>query len=83
MLHISTMDGCGGNYAFGSTGRITSREQLSKGDVVQGLMGEVISIPIAAKADRDITDTPIKKGDTFYVLHLTEQGIGRRGFAER
>ena len=36
---------------------------LSEGDVVQGMTGEVISTPIAVKADRDIAETPIKAGD--------------------
>jgi len=40
-----------------------------KGETVQGLTGEVISTPFAVRADREIPDTPIKPGDTFYVLH--------------
>jgi hypothetical protein len=49
-------------------------ETLSKGDNVSGLTGEVISLPVPAKADRDVPDTPIKKGDTFYVLHYDGEG---------
>ncbi|MGC2147829.1 MAG: hypothetical protein WA613_06385 [Candidatus Acidiferrales bacterium] len=49
-------------------------ETLAKGDVVTGLTGEVISVPIPAKADRDVPETPIKKGDTFYVLHYDGEG---------
>lgn len=47
---------------------------LSKGEVVTGLTGEVISSPIPVKADRDVPDTPIKVGDTFYVLHYEGEG---------
>jgi hypothetical protein len=53
---------------------------LSKGDVVNGLTGQVISTPMAAKADRDIPDTPIKKGDTFYVLHYSGEGYWKVWF---
>lgn len=53
---------------------------LSKGDVVQGVTGKVISTPIAAKADRDIPETPIKKGDTFYVLHYNGEGYWKAWF---
>jgi len=49
-------------------------ETLSKGDIVTGLTGEVISEPIPAKADRDVPDTPIKRGDMFYVLHYDGEG---------
>jgi hypothetical protein len=47
---------------------------LSKGDVVTGLTGQVISAPVAVKADRDIPDTEIKKGNIFYVLHYNGEG---------
>jgi hypothetical protein len=47
---------------------------LSKGEVVTGMTGEVISSPIAIKAGRDVPETPIKKGDTFYVLHYEGEG---------
>lgn len=47
---------------------------LAKGDVVTGLTGEVISVPIPVKAERDIPETPIKSGDTFYVLHYDGEG---------
>jgi len=53
---------------------------LSEGDVVQGLTGKVISTPIAAKADRDIPETPIKAGDTFYVLHYEGEGYWKVWF---
>lgn len=52
---------------------------LSKGEVVSGLTGEVISIPITPKAD-DIPDTPIKTGDTFYVLHYDGEGYWKVWF---
>ena len=49
-------------------------ETLSRGAIVTGLTGEVISEPIPFKSDRDIPDTPIKRGDTFYVLHYDGEG---------
>lgn len=49
-------------------------ETLAKGDIVTGLTGEVISEPIPFKSDRDVPDTPIKRGDTFYVLHYDGEG---------
>ena len=49
-------------------------ETLSKGDIVTGLTGEVISQPIPFNADRDVPDTPIKRGDTLYVLHYDGEG---------
>lgn len=49
-------------------------ETLSKGAIVTGLTGEVISEPIPFKSDRDVPDTPIKRGDTFYVLHYDGEG---------
>lgn len=49
-------------------------ETLYNGDIVRGLTGEVISVPVSMKADRDVPDTPIKKGDTFYVLHYDGEG---------
>lgn len=49
-------------------------ETLSKGVVVTGLTGEVISEPIPFNSDRDIPDTPIKRGDTLYVLHYDGEG---------
>jgi hypothetical protein len=56
---------------------------LSKGDVVQGLTGQVISVPIAAKAERDIPETPIKSGDMFYVLHYEGEGYWKVWFRGR
>lgn len=53
---------------------------LAKGDIVQGLTGKVISTPIPAKADLDIPETPIKKGDTFYVLHYEGEGYWKVWF---
>lgn len=53
---------------------------LRKGDVIRGLTGTVISTPIAAKATRDIPETPIKKGDTFYVLHYEGEGYWKVWF---
>jgi hypothetical protein len=58
---------------------------LRKGDSVQGLTGEVISKPLAVKADHNIPavsagqsvdapDISIRKGDTFYVLHYDGEG---------
>jgi hypothetical protein len=47
---------------------------LSIGEVVTGLTGEVISSPVPVKADHDVPDTPIKSGDTFYVLHYEGEG---------
>jgi hypothetical protein len=48
--------------------------RLPKGDVVIGLTGEVISAPVPVKADRDVPETAIKKGDIFYVLHYDGEG---------
>jgi hypothetical protein len=45
-----------------------------RGETVQGLTGEVISTPVAVKADRQIPDTAIKPGDIFYVLHYEGEG---------
>ncbi len=56
---------------------------LPKGEVVTGLTGEVISTPIATKADRDIPETPIHKGDTFYVLHYDGEGYWDAWFRGR
>jgi hypothetical protein len=53
---------------------------LAKGDAVIGLTGEVISEPVAAKTDRDIPQTPIKRGDTFYVLHYDGEGYWKVWF---
>jgi hypothetical protein len=47
---------------------------LSQSERVTALTGEVISKPIAAKANDDIPDTPIKKGDTFYILDYYGEG---------
>jgi len=48
---------------------------LRKGDAVQGLTGQVISTPVEAKAEQDIPATPIKSGDTFYILHYHGEGF--------
>ena len=53
---------------------------LHKGEAVQGLTGEVISTPLAAKASHDIPETPIKAGDTFYVLHYDGEGYWKVWF---
>jgi len=53
---------------------------LRKDEVVHGLAGEVISTPIAAKVDREIPETPIKAGDTFYVLHYDGEGYWKVWF---
>ncbi|MHB8410343.1 MAG: hypothetical protein ACYDDI_00175 [Candidatus Acidiferrales bacterium] len=55
-------------------------ETVSKGTVVTGLSGEVISEPIPVKTDRDIPGTPIKNGDTFYVLHYDGEGYWKVWF---
>ncbi len=58
---------------------------LRKGDSVQGLTGEIISKPLAVKADHDISavsagqsedepDMSIPTGGTFYLLHYDELG---------
>lgn len=54
--------------------------RLSKGEVVTGLTGEVISTPIPVTSDRDIPETGIKKGDTFYVLHYDGEGYWKVWF---
>ncbi len=56
---------------------------MFKVDVVDGLTGKVISVPIAAKADRDIPETLIKMGDTFYVLHYEGEGYWEVWFRGR
>jgi hypothetical protein len=56
---------------------------LDKGDIVEGLTGEVISIPRALKADRDIPETRIKAGDTFYILHYDGEGYWKAWFRGR
>jgi len=55
-------------------------ETLSKGAVVTGLTGEVISEPIPIKTDRDVPRTPIRNGDTFYVLHYDGEGYWKVWF---
>jgi len=47
---------------------------LQKGDIVRGIIGEMISEPIATTASRDIPETPIRKGAVFYVLHYDGEG---------
>lgn len=47
---------------------------LAKGETVTGLTGEVISVPVPVRADRDVPDTPIRNGDIFYVLHYDGEG---------
>lgn len=47
---------------------------LAKGEIVAGLTGEVISVPVPVRAGRDIPDTPIRKGDIFYVIHYDGEG---------
>jgi hypothetical protein len=57
---------------------------LRPGDLVQGLTGEVISKPIAVRADHNFhavvedhggaRDTSIPAGDTFYILHYAGEG---------
>lgn len=53
---------------------------LAKGERVNALTGEIISKPIATKANNDIPDTPVKKGDTFYVLHYAGEGFWEAWF---
>ena len=58
---------------------------LRKGDSVQGLTGEVISKPLAVKADHNFPavtadqgeiarNISIQAGDTFYILHYEGEG---------
>jgi hypothetical protein len=57
---------------------------LRKGDLVRGLTGEVISKPIAVRADHnfhtviedhgDTRNMTIPAGDTFYILHYEGEG---------
>ena len=76
MLYLSQMDGSRESHGFGQPQwKACDRDFKAKGDVVTGLTGEVISVPIPAKADRDVPETPIKKGDTFYVLHYNRGGL--------
>jgi hypothetical protein len=53
---------------------------LRKGEAVKGLTGEVISIPVAVKADREVPETAIRTGDTFYVLHYDGEGYWKVWF---
>lgn len=53
---------------------------LSKGERVKALTGEVISKPVPVRADRDIPDTPVKAGDTFYLLHYDGEGFWKAWF---
>ena len=48
---------------------------LGVGEIVEGITGEVRSAPIPVKADRDMSGTPIKAGDTYYVLHYNGEGL--------
>lgn len=53
---------------------------LSKGQIVQGLSGEVRSTPLPVISDRDIPETDIKTDDTFYVLHYDGEGYWKVWF---
>jgi hypothetical protein len=53
---------------------------LQKGDIVEGITGEVRSTPHPMKSDRDIPETEIKAGDVFYVLHYEGEGYWRIWF---
>ena len=44
---------------------------IQKGEKVQGLTGEVHSVPLRVVASRDQPDANIKRGDVFYVLHYS------------
>jgi hypothetical protein len=48
---------------------------VAAGTVVTGLTGEVISTPAVMVAARALDDTPIRKGDRFYVLHYSGEGF--------
>src|SRR5690242_7508368 len=48
--------------------------QLHKGEKVQGVTGEVHSMPLRAIARRDDPSTGIKAGDAIYVLHPVGEG---------
>ena len=48
--------------------------QLHKGEKVQGVTGEVHSIPLRAIARRDDPSTGVKAGDVIYVLHPVGEG---------
>lgn len=42
---------------------------LRQGETVDALTGDIISKPRLAKADQNVPGTPIKKGDSIYILH--------------
>ena len=49
--------------------------QLHKGEKVQGVTGEVHSIPLRAIAKYDDPNAKVKAGDVIYVLHYLGEGV--------
>ena len=49
--------------------------QLHKGEKVQGVTGEVHSIPLRTTAKHDDPQTGLKAGDVIYVLHPVGEGF--------
>jgi hypothetical protein len=49
--------------------------QLHKDEPVDGLTGEVHSIPLRAKANADFPEVELKAGDVFYVIHYSGEGV--------
>jgi hypothetical protein len=68
---VQLLDRPNGQHVVGS---------LRKGEVVHGMTGEIISEPISVKANRDVPETHIKVGDTFYVLHYDGEGYWKVWF---
>src|ERR1700680_3237001 len=50
---------------------------VHKGEEVQGLTGEVHSIPLRVVATVDDPDAKLKRGDVIYVLHYVGEGYWR------
>jgi hypothetical protein len=47
---------------------------IAKGTVVRGVTGWVIADPVRMVAGSDVLESPIRKGEVFYVLHYAGEG---------
>ena len=48
---------------------------LRRDERVEGLTGEVHSVPLRVRAGSDLPEQGIKQGDIFYVLHYSGEGV--------
>lgn len=54
--------------------------RVAAGNTVHAITGEVISTPLRVVAPTSYADSPIKKGDAFYVLHYAGEGFSHVWF---